>query len=148
MSSSGEDFSQFGISVEEKDKLVAEVIRYVLFMTEQSSGCPIKREELTQLITSNNYRQRNLPAFVINEAKLKLSAIFGFELRELQRSRSSATQNHRLSQQVAADAKSYILTSQLPADIYKEIARILMSSTLLKLLILITGLGILLLIWE
>ncbi|XP_055808655.1 uncharacterized protein LOC129877195 isoform X2 [Solanum dulcamara] len=99
MSSSGEDFSQFGISVEEKDKLVAEVIRYVLFKSEQSSGCPIKREELTQLITGKNYRQRNLPAFVINEAKLKISSIFGFEMRELQRSRSSATQNPRASQQ-------------------------------------------------
>ncbi|XP_055808652.1 uncharacterized protein LOC129877195 isoform X1 [Solanum dulcamara] len=119
MSSSGEDFSQFGISVEEKDKLVAEVIRYVLFKSEQSSGCPIKREELTQLITGKNYRQRNLPAFVINEAKLKISSIFGFEMRELQRSRSSATQNPRASQQVASDAKSYILRSQLPADIYK-----------------------------
>ncbi|KAF3639744.1 putative F-box/kelch-repeat protein-like [Capsicum annuum] len=118
MSSSAEDFSQFGISVEEKDKLVAEVVRYVLFKTEQSSGCPIKREELTQLITGKNYRQRNLPAFVINEAKSKLSSIFGFEVRELQRTRSSATQNSRSSQQVAADAKSYILRSQLPADVY------------------------------
>ncbi|XP_059283297.1 uncharacterized protein LOC132036902 isoform X2 [Lycium ferocissimum] len=103
----------------EKDKLVAEVIRYVLFKTEQSSGCPIKREELTQLITGKNYRQRNLPAFVINEAKSKLSSIFGFEMRELQRSRSSANQNSRASQQVAADSKSYVLISQLPADIYK-----------------------------
>ncbi|TMX01706.1 hypothetical protein EJD97_023839 [Solanum chilense] len=119
MSSSGEDFSQFGISVEEKDKLVAEVIRYVLFKSEQSSSCPVKREELTQLITGKNYRQRNLPAFVINEAKSKLSSIFGFEMRELQRSRSSAPQNPRSSQQVAADAKSYILRSQLPADVYK-----------------------------
>ena len=98
MSTYAEDFSQFGISVEEKDKLVAEVIRYVLFKSEQNSGCPIKREDLTQLITGKNYRQRNLPAFVINEAKLKLSSIFGFEMRELQRSRSS-TQNARSSQQ-------------------------------------------------
>ncbi|KAJ8534762.1 hypothetical protein K7X08_016490 [Anisodus acutangulus] len=120
MSGSGEDFSQFGISAEEKDKLVAEVIRYVLFKTEQNSGCPIKREELTQLITGRNYRQRNLPAFVINEAKSKLSSIFGFEMRELQRSRSSSTQNPRSSQQVGADAKSYVLISQLPADVYKS----------------------------
>ncbi|XP_009779647.1 uncharacterized protein LOC107810378 isoform X1 [Nicotiana tabacum] len=118
MSTYAEDFSQFGISVEEKDKLVAEVIRYVLFKSEQNSGCPIKREDLTQLITGKNYRQRNLPAFVINEAKLKLSSIFGFEMRELQRSRSS-TQNARSSQQVAADAKSYILISQLPKEVYE-----------------------------
>ncbi|KAF3683721.1 General regulatory factor 11, OMICRON,RHS5 [Capsicum annuum] len=110
----------------EKDKLVAEVVRYVLFKTEQSSGCPIKREELTQLITGKNYRQRNLPAFVINEAKSKLSSIFGFEV--------SRGINHGdiggvswdfvlLAESlqfspVAADAKSYILRSQLPADVY------------------------------
>lgn len=77
---------------------MGEVIRYVLFKTHQSSGCPIKREELTLLITKN-YRQRLLPAFVINEAKAKLSSIFGYEMRELQRSRPSSTNQTRASQQ-------------------------------------------------
>lgn len=118
MSGSFEDFAQFDISVEEKDKLVGEVIRYVLFKTEQSSGCPIKREDLTQLITGKNYRQRNLPAFVINEARKKLEEIFGYEMKELQRARSSTT--NRYSQQATADAKSYILISKLPPKAYKE----------------------------
>ncbi|EEF48512.1 melanoma-associated antigen 1 [Ricinus communis] len=114
MASSSQDFSQLNISGEEKDKLVAEVIRYVLFKTHQNSGCPIKRDELTQIVTKN-YRQRLLPAFVINEAIAKLSTIFGFELRELQRSRPSST-NH----QSTNDAKSYVLISQLPADVYRK----------------------------
>ncbi|CAL5401280.1 unnamed protein product [Camellia sinensis] len=146
MATSGEDFSQFDISVEEKDRLVAEVIRYVLFKTQQNSGCPIKRDELTQLITKN-YRQRALPAFVINVAKEKLLSIFGYEMRELQRSRPSTNQG-RSSQQnkwsktkshdavlsyVKAvmpvlhvndkgvpDAKSYVIISQLPAKVYKK----------------------------
>ena len=84
---------------QEKDKLVAEVIRYVLFKTHQNSGCPIKREELTQLVTKN-YRHRFLPGLIINEATQKLSSIFGYELRELQRSRpSSAIQGRNSSQQ-------------------------------------------------
>ncbi|KAL3537012.1 hypothetical protein ACH5RR_000378 [Cinchona calisaya] len=122
MSSAREELSQFDISNEEKDKLVGEVTRYILFKTEQSNGCPIKREELTQIITKKNYRQKNLPTFVINEAKSKLSSIFGYELRELQRSRpSSATQGRASSsQQYGADAKSYIIVSQLPADVYKK----------------------------
>lgn len=119
MASRGESASQFDISEEEKDKLVGEVIRYVLFKTHQNSGCPIKREELTQLITKN-YRQRSLPAFVINEARTKLSSIFGYEMRELQRSRSSSTNQGRASQQSVADSKSYVIISQLPADIYKK----------------------------
>lgn len=121
MASSLEDFSQFDISrevftvthffdllifyawrfhvfliseismLQEKDKLVAEVIRYVLFKTHQSSGCPIKRDDLTQLITKN-YRQRGLPSLIINEAREKLSSIFGYEMKELQRVRPSTNQ--------------------------------------------------------
>ncbi|KAE8704426.1 RNA-binding protein 40-like [Hibiscus syriacus] len=119
MENPGEGFSQFDISKEEKDKLVAEVIRYILFKTHQNSGCPIKREELSQLVTKN-YRHRSLPAYIINQAKEKLSSIFGYELRELQRSRPSSTNQSRLSQQSGIDAKSYVIISQLPADVLRE----------------------------
>lgn len=85
-------------SFQEKDKLVGEVIRYMLFKIHQNSGCPIKRDELTQLITKS-YHQRNLPAFVINEAKEKLNTIFGYEMKELQRSFPSSKTQARLSQQ-------------------------------------------------
>ena len=54
--------------LQEKDKLVAEVMRYVLFKTHQNSDCPIKREELTGIVTKN-YRQRALPTLVINETR-------------------------------------------------------------------------------
>ncbi|KAJ1378802.1 MAGE-like proteiny domain [Sesbania bispinosa] len=114
-----EDFSQFGISKEEKDKLVGEVIRHMLFKTHQNSGCPIKRDELTQLVTKN-YHQRNLPTFVINEAKDKLSTVFGYEMKELKRSLPSSKTQTQLSQQSAADSKSYILISQLPPDVYEK----------------------------
>ncbi|XP_042492955.1 non-structural maintenance of chromosomes element 3 homolog [Macadamia integrifolia] len=118
MASSLEDFSQFGISKEEKDKLVAEVIRYVLFKNFQSSGCPIKRDELTQLVTKN-YRQRGLPSLVINEAREKLSSIFGYEMKELQRARPSTNQGPS-SQQSLVDAKSYVIISQLPTEVYRK----------------------------
>jgi melanoma-associated antigen len=83
--------------LQEKDKLVAEVMRYVLFKTHQSSDCPIKREELTGIITKN-YRQRALPTLVINEAKERLAATFGYEMRELQRTRAPATRSGRPAQ--------------------------------------------------
>ncbi|CAK7347152.1 unnamed protein product [Dovyalis caffra] len=120
MANHSEDLSQLNISIEEKDKLVAEVIRYVLFKNHQNSGCPIKRDELTQIVTKN-YKQRTLPAVVIDEAKQKLAGIFGFEMRELQRARPSSTNQGRVSsQQSVADAKSYVLISQLPADVYRK----------------------------
>lgn len=114
-----EDLSQIDVSQEEKDKLVAEVIRYVLFKTHQTSGCPIKRDELTHLITTN-YRQRSLPALVINEARQKLASIFGYEMKELQRSRPSSNKQARASQQTAIETKSYIVVSQLHSDIYSK----------------------------
>lgn len=83
---------------QEKDKLVGEVIRHILFKNHQNSGCPIKRDELTQLITKN-YHQRNFPTFVINEAKNKLSSVFGYEMRELQRTHPSSKNQTRMSQQ-------------------------------------------------
>jgi len=83
---------------QEKDKLVGEVIRYMLFKTYHNSGCPIKREELTQIVTKN-YHQRNLPTFVINEAKDELSKVFGYEMKELQRAHPSSKAQTRLSQQ-------------------------------------------------
>ncbi|MQL72701.1 hypothetical protein Taro_005054 [Colocasia esculenta] len=119
MASYDEDSSQIAISEEEKDKLVAEVIRTILFKMHQSSGCPIKRDELTQLITKN-YRQRSLPAFIINEARNKLASIFGYEMKELQRCRPSSTKQGRSSQQSVGEIKSYIILSKLPADIYSK----------------------------
>ncbi|KAJ3694624.1 hypothetical protein LUZ60_000001 [Juncus effusus] len=114
-----EDCSQLDISLQEKDKLVGEVIRYTLLKTHQSSGCPIKREELTQIITKN-YRQRALPALVINEAREKLANIFGYEMKELNRLRPSSNHSTRASQQSNTEAKSYIIVSELPADIYSK----------------------------
>jgi hypothetical protein len=76
---------------------VAEVMRYVLFKSHQTSGCPIKREELTGIIT-RNYRQRVLPTLVINEARDRLAATFGYEMRELQRTRAPSTRSGRSTQ--------------------------------------------------
>ncbi|XP_078444639.1 melanoma-associated antigen G1-like protein isoform X2 [Wolffia australiana] len=111
--------SQVGISEEEKDKLVAEVVRCVLFKTHQSSGCPIKRGDLTQLIT-RNYRQRSLPAFIVNEARSKLASIFGYDLREIQRTRASSATQPQASRPSTGEQKSYIVVSKLQDDIYEK----------------------------
>lgn len=118
MASYSERLSEFGVSEEEVDKLIAEVIRYVLFKTHQTSGCPIKREELTQLITKS-YRQWGLPTLVIDKAREKLSSIFGYEMKELQRCRPSTNSAHS-SQSSVGDAKSYYILSQLPENLYKK----------------------------
>ncbi|CAA7018719.1 unnamed protein product [Microthlaspi erraticum] len=120
MADEADPLSQFDISKEETDKLVSEVIRFVLFKSHQNSGCPIKREDLTQIVTKN-YRQRNLATHVINEAKSKLSKVFGYDLKELQRSKPSSTNQTRLPQsQSSVESKSYVLVSQLPIDVFRK----------------------------
>ncbi|CAH2035352.1 unnamed protein product, partial [Thlaspi arvense] len=120
MADEADALSQFDISKEETDKLVSEVIRFVLFKSHQNSGCPIKREDLTQIVTKN-YRQRNLATYVINEAKSKLSNVFGYDLKELQRSRPPSTGQTRLPQsQSSVDSKSYVLVSQLPIEVFRK----------------------------
>jgi hypothetical protein len=143
---------------QEKDKLVAEVMRYMLFKSHQTSGCPIKREELTSVVTKN-YRQRALPTLVINEARDRLAATFGYEMRELQRTRAPSARPGRPSQPLReprplflnpsildlsaissafvgsrltsgflwggmcsayAEAKSYILVSQLDNEVFSK----------------------------
>ncbi|XP_047338634.1 melanoma-associated antigen B1 [Impatiens glandulifera] len=114
----GHDISQLDISEQELDRLVGEMVRHVIFKTQQTSGCPIKRDELTQLV-SKHYSQRSLPTVVINKTIEKLSNVFGYEMKELQRSRSKPNQG-RTSQQGSTDAKSYILTSKLNDEVYKK----------------------------
>lgn len=111
-----ENLSQADISTEERDKLVAEMMRYMLFKLHQHPGVPVKREELSQLVTKN-YRQRNLPAVVITQAQKKFATIFGYEMKELQRSRPTKSNNVRSSQQSTTESKSYILKSMLPEEL-------------------------------
>ncbi|RXH73982.1 hypothetical protein DVH24_016804 [Malus domestica] len=101
------DLSHFDISKEEKDEHVAEVIRYVLFKTHHSSGCPIKREDLTQLLTKN-YHQRNLPTSSLPFSGTKCGSFRGLVLLPLTK---DAFRNK---------AKSYCITSKLPSDVYKK----------------------------
>ncbi|KAL2936936.1 ADP-ribosylation factor-like protein 6-interacting protein 6, partial [Bienertia sinuspersici] len=59
---------------------------------------------------------RALLAAVIDKAEKKLAITFGYELKDLQRTRPSRKTQTRHSQQSAADMISYIVVSQLHAD--------------------------------
>uniref|UniRef100_A0A0D6R228 MAGE domain-containing protein n=1 Tax=Araucaria cunninghamii TaxID=56994 RepID=A0A0D6R228_ARACU len=134
----GENLSQADVSVEEQDKLVAEMMRYMLFKNHQHPGVPVKREELTQLVTKN-YRQRNLPNLVITQAQKKFASIFGYEMKELQRSRPSRNNSVRSSQQSTTEAKSYILKSMLPEELRTRFVEDKGSSQLLGLTFVVVG---------
>lgn len=100
---------------ETMDMLTAEVVRYVIFKNYQQPGVPIKRRELTTLITEK-YKQRALPTQIIEAAKNKLAATFGFELKALDR--SLLADPGRQSQDGGED--NYVLRSTVPGEMRKE----------------------------
>ncbi|XP_057865976.2 uncharacterized protein LOC131073519 [Cryptomeria japonica] len=130
--------SQVNVSAEERDKLVAEMMRFMLFKNHQHPGVPVRREELTQIVTKN-YRQRNLPNLVINQAQKKFASIFGYEMKELQRSRSSKDNLARGSQQSTTEVKSYVLKSMLKEELRTRFVEDKDSSQLLGLTFVVVG---------
>lgn len=109
--------SQIDLSKEEVDRLIAEVMRYMLFKNYQQFGVPVKREELVQLITKT-YKTRNLPNVVIQRAQMKFKNVFGFDMREIIRSRQSKNPRGPNSSQVAApEVKCYVLKSTIPDEL-------------------------------
>ena len=66
--------------VQELDKLTAEVMRYMLFKAYKAPNVPVKREELTHLISENYKQQRALPATVISNAQVGEVTLLGLVL--------------------------------------------------------------------
>ncbi|KAH9301723.1 hypothetical protein KI387_013306 [Taxus chinensis] len=126
------------LALQERDKLVAEMMRFMLFKNHQHPGVPVKREELTQIVTKN-YRQRNLPNLAILQAQKQFASIFGYEMKELQRSRSSKNNLTRCSQQSTTEAKSYVLKSMLPEELRIRFVQDKDSSQLLGLTFVVVG---------
>ncbi|KAL2645080.1 hypothetical protein R1flu_012667 [Riccia fluitans] len=107
------------LSDEETKKLVAEVMRYMLFKNYQQPGVPVSRVDLVSLITKN-YKQRYLPSHVIVMAQKKLADVFGLEMKELCRIRSQTKTGRGSLIDRQAETKEYVLRSKVPADLRKE----------------------------
>lgn len=113
------DDPQIDLSAEEVERLIAEVMRYMLFKNHQQFGVPVRREELVQLITKT-YKTRNLSSFIIQQAQGKFRNIFGFDMREIIRSRQSKNARGQSGSQGATEAKYYILKSTIPEELRAE----------------------------
>ncbi|CAM6120560.1 unnamed protein product [Calypogeia fissa] len=100
------------LSGEEMKKLVAEVMRHMLFKNHQQPNVPVRRDELARLITTT-YKQHNLPTVVISQAQKKMLSIFGFNMKEYVRVKSAkAAKSANAGTQ--ADVKEYVLESSVP----------------------------------
>ncbi|KAI5072702.1 hypothetical protein GOP47_0012808 [Adiantum capillus-veneris] len=115
-----EELSQVDLPAEEVERLIADVMRHMLFKNHQHYGVPVRREELVQLITKT-YKTRNLANHVIQKARDKFRTIFGIDMRELMRPRQQKNvKNSHSSQSTAADTKCYVLKSALPEELRKK----------------------------
>lgn len=115
-----EELSQVDLPAEEVERLVADVMRHMLFKNHQQFGVPVRRDELVQLITKT-YKARNLPNHVIQKAQERFKKVLGIDMRELIRSRQAkhAKASHS-SQGAAVDVKCYVLKSTLPEELRKK----------------------------
>ncbi|BBN03536.1 hypothetical protein MPTK1_2g24280 [Marchantia polymorpha subsp. ruderalis] len=116
-----EDFAQTQaiLSDEETNKLVAEVMRHMLFKNYQQPGVPVSRVELTGIITKT-YKQRYLSSHVISMAQKKLLEIFGLEMKEYNRLRSLTKTGRGINNEKQVETKEYVLRSVIPADLRKQ----------------------------
>ncbi|KAH9539347.1 hypothetical protein CY35_15G053400 [Sphagnum magellanicum] len=102
------------------DKLTAEVVRYMLFKAHKQPDVPVKREELTRLVT-DNHPNRSYPGVVISNAQEKLKSIFGLEMVEIHRkSKTSRSKGASSQGTTTADVKVYVLRSLVSETLRKK----------------------------
>ncbi|KAL3698444.1 hypothetical protein R1sor_012520 [Riccia sorocarpa] len=132
-----ENFTQ-SLSSEETKKLVAEVMRHMLFKNYQQPGVPVSRNELVGLITKN-YRTRLLPSHVIGMAQKKLSEVFGLDMKEYNRLKSQTKTGRASLNDKQVEVKEYVLRSKVPADLRKEFIETPESAALNALATIVVG---------
>lgn len=68
--------------LQEADKLVAEVMRLMLFKNGSNPGVPVKRDDILAVINKNYKDRRGLAGHIITLAQAKFVSIFGMEMKE------------------------------------------------------------------
>ena len=112
------------MSAEERDKVVAEVMRYVLFSSHRNFGAPITRQkigEALQAVGGAGGKGARAGSYVIALAQRKFLEIFGYEMVETSRAQSRNKKPARTVEQAqTAPAKCYSLRSVLPAQMRRK----------------------------
>ena len=100
---------------QEKDKLVGEVMRLMLF-SQYKDSAPVQRGKISELISQlcPQLKRANLASYIIAQAQLKFAQVFGYEMKELDRMQQKKMGNSRAANQ-SEPTKEYVLKSMLPA---------------------------------
>jgi len=113
-----------GMSGEERDRLVVEVMRYVLFSSHGSYGAPVTRAKIGEAMSAiGGAGSRNVRAgsYVVALAQKKFLDIFGYEMVEIMRAQSRNKKPAKTVEQAnAAPTRCYSLRSVLPAQMRRK----------------------------
>ena len=102
------------VSDEERDALVAEVMRLMLF-SQYRDGAPVPRADISKLVSSHS-QARGLTSWIIAQAQVRFMGIFGYEMKELSKTAARKTGAARAAALDAEPPKVYVLKSALPAS--------------------------------
>ncbi|GAQ91323.1 hypothetical protein KFL_007650030 [Klebsormidium nitens] len=110
------ELEPFGLTSEEGDKLVADVMRLMLFKNGSNPGVPVKREDILAVVNKTYKDRRGTAGHIITLAQAKFVSIFGMEMKEeLRVARKKGPR--RADPGEGTGAKTYLLKSLLPLDL-------------------------------
>jgi len=98
-----------GISDQEKDKLVGDLMRYILFLDRQK--LPLRKDDIASKITKE-YKGKDLTNSILKAAQEKFKTIFGFELIEVPKITKPRGSDRRAARNVtnkSESSKIYVL---------------------------------------
>ena len=102
-------------SQDEIDKLVSDMMRYVMFKSYQTISMPIRPEEFSKLVQDKGYQLRGLSNAIIALTQERLVKTFGMELREVKRMTKKKGSNISVS-----TGSYYVVISLLPIEMRKR----------------------------
>lgn len=105
------------ISTQKADRLVAQVVRHMLFRHHGEPGVPVRREDLVKIVLANYRQRRQLPGHIVVRAQARLADVFGYEMRELERMAAHGPPVPGDAPKDPSAGKSYVLRSLLPAEL-------------------------------
>eukprot|EP00899_Mesostigma_viride_P018530 jgi/Mesvir1/26679/Mv20461-RA.1 len=109
------------LTPEERDKLVGDIIRFMLFR-HYAGAAPATRDDMNKVVMKHyesNKGHRGLLSYLLPLAQERMIRTLGLELREITRTvqEKASKASQRAPGEAAPSSKQYVLRSTLPADV-------------------------------
>ncbi|KAK9862947.1 hypothetical protein WJX84_004989 [Apatococcus fuscideae] len=110
------------LSVEERDKVIREAMRLMLFKQHSKPDQPVRRQEIVDAINSTTlHRPSNLSSYVIKQAQRRFAEVMGLEMKEIElKVHLSQGKGKSKLGGGSSSSSAYVLRSLLPASIREK----------------------------